>query len=69
MKQLSEKSILVTVDEQEPFTEHAAKLQNHPRMRERVYQDMLEKLKGVKGAYGKLKGQKEWQKKKRGGEG
>ncbi len=49
-QKLTEKSILITVDEQEIFNENASMLQNHPAMREKIYQNMLESL-----AKGKVK--------------
>ena len=38
---LSEKSILITVDEQDLFDKHACDLQNHPTVREAKYTNML----------------------------
>ena len=43
-QQLEERSILITVDEQDLFDEHASMLQNHPKYREAVYTKMLEDM-------------------------
>ena len=62
---LTQKSVVITVDEQELFDEYGAMLQQHPSVREKVYQNMLEKVKAVQGSLGPLKGQKQWEKNQR----
>ena len=62
---LTEKSVLITVDEQEIFDEQGSMLQQHPSVREKVYQNMLERVKSMKGSLGPLKGQKQWEKSRR----
>ena len=62
---LTDKSVLITVEEQEIFDEHGSMLQQHPSVREKVYQNMLEKVKAVQGSLGPLKGHKQWEKNQR----